>query len=83
MYSLVSSAKANGAEPFAWLKELFMRLPYHRDGKSFEQAPNNKPVSSSELDYLLPDKWLAANPDHTSNQWHDMPRHSESIFAQK
>ncbi|MEK6236387.1 MAG: transposase domain-containing protein [Planctomycetales bacterium] len=30
MYSLVSSAKANGAEPFAWLRDLFTRLPYHR-----------------------------------------------------
>jgi hypothetical protein len=62
MYSLVSSAKANGVEPFAWLKEVFTRLPYHRGGEAFEQAENGEPVSSNELDYLLPDKWLAANP---------------------
>ena len=64
MYSLVSSAKANGVEPFAWLKELFTQLPYHRDGEAFQQAANDRPVTSNELDYLLPDKWLAANPGH-------------------
>ena len=64
MYSLVSSAKANGVEPFAWLRELFTRLPYHRGGEAFEQAANQEPVVSSELDYLLPDKWLQQNPSH-------------------
>ena len=64
MYSLVSSAKANGVEPFAWLKDVFTRLPHHRDSESFDLAANKQPVSSGELDYLLPDKWLAANPDH-------------------
>ena len=66
MYSLVSSAKANGVEPFAWLRELFERLPYHRDGEAFQQAAKEEPVSSTELDYLLPDKWLEKNPAH---QW--------------
>ncbi|MCA9128307.1 MAG: IS66 family transposase [Planctomycetales bacterium] len=64
MYSLVSSAKANGVEPFAWLRELFTRLPYHRDGEAFKQASAGEPVSSTELDYLLPDKWLEQNPSH-------------------
>ena len=67
MYSLVSSAKANGVEPFAWLKEVFTRLPYHRDGEAFAQAAGGEPVSSEELDYLFPDKWLTANPAHA---WH-------------
>lgn len=62
MYSLVSSAKANGVEPFAWLKYLFTRLPYHRDGEAFAQAVAEEPVTSDELDYLLPDRWLSANP---------------------
>lgn len=65
LYSLVSSAKANGVEPFAWLKELFTKLPYHRDGEAFAQANAGQPVTSTELDYLLPDIWLSANPDHT------------------
>ncbi len=64
LYSLVSSAKANGVEPFAWLRDLFTRLPYHRDGEAFEQALQKKPVTSSELDELLPDRWLQAHPQH-------------------
>lgn len=64
MYSLVSSAKANGVEPFAWLKDLFTQLPYHRGGEAFAQAANNQPVTSDELDDLLPDRWLQQNPEH-------------------
>jgi transposase len=64
MYSLVSSAKANGVEPFAWLKDLFAQLPYHRDGEAFDQARRNEPVISTELDDLLPDRWLTKNPAH-------------------
>lgn len=64
-YSLVSSAKLNGAEPFAWLRDLFTRLPHHRDGQAVKQTAMGKPVDSTELDYLLPDLWLADNPDHT------------------
>ncbi len=65
MYSLVSSAKANGAEPFAWLRDLFTRLPHHRDGEAFAQSLAGKAVTSDELDAVLPDIWLAANPSHT------------------
>jgi len=64
MYSLVSSAKANGVEPFAWLKEIFTALPYFREGEAFRQAAAGEPVTSTELDHLLPDRWLQANPDH-------------------
>jgi hypothetical protein len=52
-------------EPFDWLKDLFTRLPYHRGGAAFEQAAAGQPATSAELDYLLPDRSLAANPDHT------------------
>lgn len=54
LYSLVSSAKANGVEPFAWLRDLFTRLPYHRHGEAFAQAKRNKPASRIELDASLP-----------------------------
>ena len=64
MYSLVSSAKANGVEPFAWLRDVFTQLPYHRDGEAFAQAAQGLPVTSAELDDLLPDRWLQANPTH-------------------
>ena len=62
LYSLVSSAKANGVEPFAWLRDLFTRLPYYREGEAFTQAAADQPVTSAELDELLPDRWLQANP---------------------
>jgi len=64
MYSLVSSAKTNDVEPFAWLRDLFTQLPYRRDGKAFDQAEQGLPVTSAELDDLLPDRWLKANPAH-------------------
>ncbi|MGI9473330.1 MAG: IS66 family transposase [Rubripirellula sp.] len=67
MYSLVSSAKANGVEPFAWLRALFAQLPYHRRGEAFAQSSANSPVMSDELDAWLPENWLAANPSHTWN----------------
>jgi len=63
-YSLVSSAKANGVEPFAWLQDLFIRLPYHRGGESFAQAASGEAVTNDELDDLLPDRWLIDHPEH-------------------
>lgn len=63
-YSLVNSAKINTVEPMAWLKEIFTRLPYHRSGQAFQQAAAGERVTSDELDDLLPDRWLKANPDH-------------------
>jgi transposase len=65
LYSLVSSAKANGVEPFTWLRELFTQLPHHRNGEAFDQSAADESVTSDELDGLLPDHWLRANPRHT------------------
>ena len=62
-YSLVNSAKANRVEPMAWLTDVFTQLPYHRQSLAFEQAAAGKPVTSTELDYLLPDLWLEKHPD--------------------
>jgi transposase len=64
-YSLVSSAKANGVEPFAWLRDVYTRLPSFRDGESFAQSLAGEPVTSDELDDLLPDRWLTVHPQHT------------------
>ncbi len=49
LLSLVSSAKANQVEPWAWLRDLFTRLPT---------------TSADQLDDLLPDRWLTAHPEH-------------------
>jgi hypothetical protein len=64
LYSLVSSAKGNGVEPFAWLRDIFTRLPSYRKGEAFGQSEAGESVASAELDELLPDKWLVANPEH-------------------
>ena len=64
MYSLVSSAKANGVEPFAWLRDVFTQLPYHRDSEAFGQSQSGEPVTDDELDNLLPDLWLVSHPEH-------------------
>jgi len=58
------AVKANGVEPFAWLRSLFTQLPYHRSGEAFAQATAGDEVTSGELDELLPDRWLQANPNH-------------------
>jgi hypothetical protein len=52
LLSLVASAKANQVEPWHWLRDLFAKLPA---------------TPSSELDALLPDRWLEAHPEH---RWH-------------
>ncbi len=62
-YSLVTSAKLNGVEPFAWLKDVIERLPNYRKGEAFAQSTAGGPVTSEELDEMLPDHWLLAHPD--------------------
>ncbi len=62
-YSLVTSAKLNGVEPFAWLKDVIERLPTYRKGAAFAQSTAGGPVTSEELDEMLPDRWLLAHPD--------------------
>ena len=62
-YSMVSSAKVNGVEPFAWLSDVYRELPQHRGGEAFSQATAGESVTSTELDYLLPDRWLTTHRD--------------------
>ena len=50
LFSLVASCKANHVEPFAYLRDLFTQLP--------------TVTSPADLDALLPDRWLQANPQH-------------------
>jgi hypothetical protein len=60
---MVSSAKVNGVEPFAWLSDVYRELPQHRGGEAFSQATAGESVTSTELDYLLPDRWLTTHRD--------------------
>lgn len=49
LFSLVATCKANAVEPWAYLRDLFTRLP---------SSPRE------QLDDLLPDRWLATHPEH-------------------
>jgi transposase len=64
LFSLTASCKANCVEPFAYLRDIFARLPLLGD------SPNPQ-----QLDELLPDRWLAVNPQH--RWWIDDLRRAE------
>jgi len=49
LFSLVASCNANAVEPWAYLRDVFTRLPS---------------LPPEGLDELLPDVWLAAHPQH-------------------
>ena len=51
LFSLVASCKANQVEPFAYLRDIFTRLP------AAVTAP-------AHFDALLPDYWLQTHPKH-------------------
>lgn len=53
LFSLVASCKANGVEPWAYLNDIFTHLP---------GLPADQPHL---LDPFLPDRWLAAHPQHS------------------
>lgn len=53
LISVVQTCKYNEVEPWAYLRDLFERLP----------KMGEKPTPES-LDELLPDRWLKANPQH-------------------
>jgi transposase len=63
-YSLVTSAKINAVEPMAWLTDVFTQLPYLRRSLAFKQTAEGEEVTTTELDHLLPDRWLVKNPEH-------------------
>ena len=52
LMSLVQSCKNNQVEPWAWLRDIFDRLP--------RLGPNPAP---EQLDSLLPDRWLQSHPE--------------------
>ena len=53
LMSLVQSCKQNQVEPWAYLKDIFDRLP------TLGESP-----SPTSLDELLPNRWLLENPQH-------------------
>jgi hypothetical protein len=65
-YSMVTSAKLNEVEPFAWLKDVMERLPNYRSGTAYSQSASEVSVTSDELDDMIPDRRLAA---HLGCKW--------------
>lgn len=61
-YSLTNNSKLNDADRFAWLRDLMQRLSGYFQSEAFGQAKHGEPVTSNELDELLPDRWLATHP---------------------
>jgi len=56
LYTMIASAKANGVDPYAYLRDLYARLPaLTAEGQSAE----------ADLAALLPDEWLKAHPQAT------------------
>jgi transposase len=53
LFSLVAGCKANQVEPWAYLRDIFTRLPLLGDS-----------IAPESLDSLLPDRWLADHPQH-------------------
>ena len=61
LYSLVASCKANAVEPQAYLTDLFRNLP------EINRIALDNPTAvefDKALEPFLPDRWLAANPEH-------------------
>ena len=52
LFSLTASCKACGVEPWAYLRDVFARLPSIAEDRV------------DLLDDLLPDRWLATHPTH-------------------
>lgn len=59
LFSLIASAKANQVEPWAWLRDVFTRLPLLAIATTSDLA-----IDPALLDELLPDRWLQTHPTH-------------------
>ena len=56
LYTMIASAKANGVDPYAYLRDVYTRLP--------ALVAEDK-VAEADLTPLLPDEWLKAHPEAT------------------
>lgn len=56
LYTMIASAKANGVDPYAYLRDLYTRLPVLAAAGQIAEA---------DLTALLPDEWLKTHPDAT------------------
>lgn len=72
LMSLVASCKDNRVEPWAYLRDVFTRLPLIQG-----QTSNAKPTSN-DLNSLLPDRWLLNHPQH---RWTIADQRKEERYA--
>ena len=55
LYSLISTCKRHGVEPWSYLRDVLTRLP------QLPKEPEDSGVPPDKLDELLPDRWKAAS----------------------
>lgn len=56
LFTMIASAKANGVDPYAYLRDLYAHLP------ALMAAGQ---IAAADLTTLLPDEWLKAHPEAT------------------
>ena len=59
LFTLTKSCNRHRVDPLAYLRDVYTRLPSMR-------ASNTEPgsISTSELESLLPDRWIKEHPEH-------------------
>lgn len=55
LFTMIATAKANGVDPFAYLRDVLSRMP-------LLLASTARTPAEADLAPFLPDRWLAANP---------------------
>jgi transposase len=56
LFTMIASAKANGVDPYAYLRDLYAHLPI---------LVAAGPIAEADLTALLPDEWLKSHPQAT------------------
>ena len=72
LMSLVASCKENRVEPWAYLRDVFTRLPL------IQAQTSDAPPTSDDLSSLLPDRWLLDHPQH---RWTIADQRKEERYA--
>ena len=69
LFTLTKTCNRHHVDPFAYLRDLYTRLPLMRTSTT-EPAS----VSASELESFLPDRWITEHPEHRIQQRVDESR---------
>jgi transposase len=63
LFTMIASAKANCADPFAYLRDVLTRLPSLLVRSAASGETRDVLPARPDLAAFLPDRWLAAHPD--------------------